>query len=118
MTIENDFEDYLHVFGPSLKFWATKVLVTLACVQSVLLAVTPPFSNWSENYIDLLYASVLSFECCAISLVHCRAWKANESWYEYDCDTEAEDEQNNQQPFQQPLLNCKEVWRPTRDQIE
>merc|ERR1711972_1301056 len=94
MTVEKDFHEFLHGFSPSLKFWGTKVLVTLACVQSVMLAVTPPFSAWQANYVNLLYASALSLECCGISLLHLRAWQADEGWYE-DADLVAE-EQNQQ----------------------
>mmetsp|Transcript_42816 Transcript_42816/g.71208 ORF Transcript_42816/g.71208 Transcript_42816/m.71208 type:complete len:427 (+) Transcript_42816:60-1340(+) len=81
LTVEKDFHDYLQGFNPKVKFWGTKVLVTLAFVQSTLLAITPPFSSWGKNYCNLFYSSVLCFQCCILSLLHMHAWNADEAWY-------------------------------------
>merc|ERR1712070_982877 len=35
--VEEIFHDVLHSFRPSGKFWATKILITIAFIQSVLL---------------------------------------------------------------------------------
>jgi hypothetical protein len=81
MTVEEDFHDFLHNFSPSAKFWGTKILVTLAFMQSLLLMVIPPFSSWRPTYVNLFYATVLCFECFIIALLHIKAWDADESWY-------------------------------------
>merc|ERR1711953_694459 len=41
MALEHSFEEYLENFRPSVKFWGTKILVSLACIQSSLLALCP-----------------------------------------------------------------------------
>eukprot|EP00812_Abedinium_dasypus_P009946 NODE_359_length_1636_cov_392.094877.p2 GENE.NODE_359_length_1636_cov_392.094877~~NODE_359_length_1636_cov_392.094877.p2 ORF type:complete len:465 (-),score=166.05 NODE_359_length_1636_cov_392.094877:136-1530(-) len=81
MTVEKDFHSFLHHFKPSPKFWGTKVLVTLAFLQTILLGVVPPFNSWSTVRSDLFYASVLTCECFIIALLHIRAWSEREGWY-------------------------------------
>jgi len=82
MVIEHDFEELLEEFKPKAKFWGTKILVTLACLQSSLLAIV--CTTWSTVEIHLFYASVLCFECFLISLAHMKSWDAKESWYKED----------------------------------
>jgi len=71
-------------FGPFWKFWGTKILVSLAFLQSIILAVIPPFSSWTPSRVNLLYASLLTFECLLVSLLHYYAWKSEELWYFLD----------------------------------
>lgn len=70
----------LEEFGPFLKFWGTKVLVSLAYLQDMAQYV-PPFSGWSEPYFQLFYASLVTLECLGISILHVWAWSPYEKWY-------------------------------------
>merc|ERR1711924_277476 len=79
MTLEANYEEFLKEFAPSLKFWGTKILVSLACVQSSLLGMLSAF-GWSVVETNLLYASLLCFECLAIAIFHYKAWGAEEKW--------------------------------------
>jgi hypothetical protein len=99
MLVERSFHHVLdehrgQEFRPAPKFWGTKVLVTLAFIQSIVFGVV--FSNWSEIRVDLLYASCLTFECLLISLLHYFAWHADEKWYVYH---EAYEEDSKQEPM-------------------
>jgi len=80
VVVEQGFHDELHSFKPMAKFWATKVLVSLAFLQSMVLWL-PPFRNWSVIRQNLLYASLLCFECFLVALVHQFAWGPDEGWY-------------------------------------
>ena len=82
MQIETGFHEVLHEFGPAPKFWGTKILVSLAFLQSIFLGVCPPFNGWSAIRINLFYASLLTLECFLIALLHLRAWGHGEEWYE------------------------------------
>merc|ERR1740121_945138 len=81
MTVETDFHLFLHDFSPSLKFWGTKILVSLAFLQSLLLKVVPPFALWTDSRKNLLYAAILTAECFFITLMHVKAWNTEERWY-------------------------------------
>merc|ERR1711894_26225 len=75
------FHFWLHEFKPSGKFWGTKVLVTLACVQGALKGLIPGIASWDSTYKNLGYSSVLCIECFWIALLHVLAWSAQEDWY-------------------------------------
>lgn len=81
MQVEDAFHDLLKEFAPAPKFWGTKILVSLAFLQSCALAVIPPFNEWSAVRANLLYASCLTLECFLISLSHLFAWSHEEKWY-------------------------------------
>jgi hypothetical protein len=81
MIIEEDFEDLLHEFKPAYKFWGTKILVSLAFLQSILISVFLTPRGWSEIQSNLMYSSCLSLECLLIALFHLKGWSADESWY-------------------------------------
>eukprot|EP00929_Paragymnodinium_shiwhaense_P095789 TRINITY_DN57070_c0_g1_i1.p1 TRINITY_DN57070_c0_g1~~TRINITY_DN57070_c0_g1_i1.p1 ORF type:complete len:480 (+),score=75.12 TRINITY_DN57070_c0_g1_i1:218-1657(+) len=81
MTIEHSYEFFLHDFHPFVKFWCTKILVTLSFLQSIFFSCTPPFSDWSETRVNLLYSSCLTFECFLISVASTFAWRHDEPWY-------------------------------------
>lgn len=81
MTLEGNYHHFLSEFSPSLKFWGTKILVSLACVQMSLLGMLSTF-GWSTVQINLLYACLLTFECFGIALFHFKAWGADEDWLE------------------------------------
>lgn len=85
MIIEEDFEDFLHEFQPSLKFWGTKILVSLAFLQSILISLFVTPRGWSEIQSNLLYSSALCLECLLIAIFHVKGWGADEEWYgDYD----------------------------------
>merc|ERR1712125_317011 len=71
----------LESFGPFWKFWGTKILVSIAFLQSIAVSVLPPFSMWSEIRQNLFYSSLLCLQCFFVSVFHAFAWPASESWY-------------------------------------
>lgn len=81
MIIEEDFEHLLTEFSPSLKFWGTKVLVSLAFLQSILISLFLTPAGWSVIQSDLMYSSCLCLECLLIALFHIKGWSADEIWY-------------------------------------
>jgi hypothetical protein len=81
MIIEEDFEELLHEFCPSYKFWGTKILVSLAFLQSILISLFLTPAGWSEIQSNLMYSSMLCLECLLIALFHIKGWSADEVWY-------------------------------------
>lgn len=81
MIIESDFEELLDEFNPSPKFWGTKILVSLAFLQSILISVFLTPRGWSVVQSNLFYAAALCLECFLISLFHIKGWNADEVWY-------------------------------------
>merc|ERR1712039_893075 len=61
VEIERGFHNHLSDFKPFMKFWGTKVIVSIAFLQSTALALTPPFIDWSDTRKNLFYASLLCF---------------------------------------------------------
>merc|ERR1719324_220311 len=85
LQIERTFHYELLHFKPFWKFWGTKVLVSIAFLQSMLfLLPIPPFRYMSNVQANLTYSTLLCYECLGISLVHLYAWKADEQWYKDD----------------------------------
>jgi len=80
VTVELTFHSLLEEFRPAGKFWSTKILVSIAFLQSLLLYV-PPFNNLSTTEANLFYASMLCVECFGVSLLHWFAWPSDEGWY-------------------------------------
>lgn len=81
MIIEEDFEELLEEFKPSYKFWGTKILVSLAFLQSILISMFLTPNGWSEIQSNLFYSSMLSLECLLIAIFHLKGWSAEEDWY-------------------------------------
>lgn len=81
VEVERGFRAHLHDFRPIWKFLGTKIIVTIAFLQSMALAACPPFCWWSYTRANLLYASLLCIECFLISILHLYAWSADESWF-------------------------------------
>jgi hypothetical protein len=79
-TIEIEFHEQLEEFKPFWKFWGTKILVTIAFFQDIILVVVPPFCSWEATYQNLLYASMLCAECLFIAVMHKFAWPLDEKW--------------------------------------
>lgn len=81
MIIEEDFEELLEEFKPAFKFWGTKILVSLAFLQSILISVFLTPRGWSEIQSNLMYSSCLCLECLLIAIFHIKGWSAEEAWY-------------------------------------
>jgi len=81
MIIEEDFEELLKEFYPALKFWGTKILVSLAFLQSILISMFLTPRGWSEIQSNLFYSSALCLECLLIAIFHLKGWSADEVWY-------------------------------------
>ncbi|OLP89170.1 hypothetical protein AK812_SmicGene29410 [Symbiodinium microadriaticum] len=81
VTVELTFSESLMCFEPHMKFWSTKILLTLGFMQSLLLEI-PPLSYLSATEKDLFYASALCAECFGVSLLLWRAWNPSEQWLE------------------------------------
>jgi hypothetical protein len=79
MILEENYHHFLTEFMPSLKFWGTKILVSLACLQSCVLGVLP--GTVAQH--NLIYACMLNMECLIIALFHYKAWNATQSWLEH-----------------------------------
>jgi len=81
MIIEEDFEELLEEFHPAYKFWGTKILVSLAFLQSILISLFLTPNGWSEIQSNLMYSSCLCLECLLIAVFHIKGWSAEEEWY-------------------------------------
>lgn len=93
--IETGFHEELEGFGAFLKFWGTKVLVSIAYMQKIAIHIIPPFSSLTKTRQTLLYCSLLTLQCFIVSLVHLYAWRPQEKWYFYSV-PEFLDELDNQ----------------------
>eukprot|EP00930_Biecheleria_cincta_P042919 TRINITY_DN29530_c0_g1_i1.p1 TRINITY_DN29530_c0_g1~~TRINITY_DN29530_c0_g1_i1.p1 ORF type:complete len:131 (-),score=6.94 TRINITY_DN29530_c0_g1_i1:44-409(-) len=80
VQVERTFHLELNNFGPFLKFWGTKILVSIAFLQT-LIFMLPVFRDMSTVQTNLTYSTLICYECLGISLLHMHAWKANEEWY-------------------------------------
>jgi len=101
VTVETDFHGLLHNINPSMKFWGTKVLVTLACVQKGMIGVICSSKYWSVPTKNLLYASGLSAEVLFIAIFHFYGWPAQDKWYE--------DSEPSEGGAKEPLLESEDV---------
>lgn len=81
VTVELAYHELLVAFRPAAKFWSTKVLVSIAFLQSLALYV-PPLNGLSVTEQLLFYASALCLECFLVSLLHWIAWAPEEPWYD------------------------------------
>lgn len=84
MMIEHDFHHLLLKFKPSCKFWGTKILVSLAAIQSCAEYI-PPFSGWFPTEVKwgVFYSSMLILECWLIAGFHFTGWNSKEAWYHH-----------------------------------
>jgi len=100
MIIEEDFEELLKEFHPALKFWGTKILVSLAFLQSILITIFLSPNGWSIVQSNLFYSSALCLECLLIAIFHIKGWDAEEKWYgDYEVPNK-----EGKKGMQQPLL--------------
>eukprot|EP00929_Paragymnodinium_shiwhaense_P037684 TRINITY_DN20038_c0_g2_i1.p1 TRINITY_DN20038_c0_g2~~TRINITY_DN20038_c0_g2_i1.p1 ORF type:complete len:473 (-),score=73.90 TRINITY_DN20038_c0_g2_i1:509-1927(-) len=111
MRIEQRFHHALEEFEPFLKFWGTKILVSLAFVQTLLFKVLPPFSSLSKERSDLLFAILLCYECFFVALLQLKAWHHEGSWFH--------DKEFDMSPLTQKLLHeDTDDDSPSADYIE
>lgn len=70
-------------FRANLKFWATKILVTLAFIQGALVQVLFWFMGLhkTDAHTNLFTSALMCYECFFISVLHLFAWPAEEGWY-------------------------------------
>merc|ERR1712087_1022018 len=91
-------------FGPFLKFWGTKILVSIAFLQTIVFMLPmPPFKDMSTVQMNLTYSTLICYECLLISLLHMYAWRSTEDWYKDGLPTK-EGESNSQEPSRAPSL--------------
>eukprot|EP00933_Yihiella_yeosuensis_P069597 TRINITY_DN762_c5_g1_i1.p1 TRINITY_DN762_c5_g1~~TRINITY_DN762_c5_g1_i1.p1 ORF type:complete len:434 (-),score=38.82 TRINITY_DN762_c5_g1_i1:194-1495(-) len=100
--VETQFHRYFEDYGPLLKFFTVKFLLSLAYFQSgifhVIQAVTKAAPDVVQNVVHgvpflhqlvtfdkmqfyLFFSSLVSYECLLTVILHYFAWPANEPWY-------------------------------------
>mmetsp|Transcript_10852 Transcript_10852/g.24616 ORF Transcript_10852/g.24616 Transcript_10852/m.24616 type:complete len:461 (+) Transcript_10852:72-1454(+) len=85
IQVERVLHGALEDFKPFWKFWGTKVLVSFAFLQQILVMMpVPPFNDMSETHCRLFYSVALCYECFFVSLLHLHAWRPDEAWYYND----------------------------------
>jgi hypothetical protein len=111
-TVESQFHAYFEGYGPYLKFFAVKVLLSIAYFQSgifwVLQAISKTLPSllqqavsampFLQQLIDLdtteyylFFSALVTYECFLTVIIHSLAWPASEEWYNEPSDEEAED---------------------------
>jgi len=86
IQIEKTFHFELLYFRPFLKFWGTKILVSIAFLQTIVFNLpVPPFRHMSSLQMNVTYSTLICYECLLISLLHMYAWRADEDWYRDGC---------------------------------
>lgn len=83
VTVERTFHSQLHDLSPSSKFWSTKIMVSIAFIQEVVLSIIVRFSRdtLSELQEKLVYSSLICYEVFFVSLFHLYAWPEDEPWH-------------------------------------
>ncbi|CAK0827305.1 unnamed protein product [Prorocentrum cordatum] len=90
IKIERTFHIELANFGPFLKFWGTKILVSIAFLQTIVFMIpVPPFKDMTIVQANVTYSTLICYECLVIALLHMHAWKCDEAWYRYSDDQES-----------------------------
>merc|ERR1712183_916705 len=83
VQVESVLHQELEEFRPFWKFWGTKILVSFAFFQKVLVALPiPPFHNMSEYHSKLFYSTLLCYECLFVIMLHMYACAPKEVWYD------------------------------------
>merc|ERR1711871_664881 len=94
VQFEVSFEEQLHPFRPTWKFWGTKILVSITFFQQLVLSYC---KNWlpahlapTEPQNNLLHSTLLSLELVCVALLHNLAWNPDDHEMndEEDHDTE------------------------------
>eukprot|EP00927_Polykrikos_kofoidii_P071931 TRINITY_DN6810_c0_g6_i1.p1 TRINITY_DN6810_c0_g6~~TRINITY_DN6810_c0_g6_i1.p1 ORF type:complete len:501 (+),score=79.92 TRINITY_DN6810_c0_g6_i1:128-1630(+) len=83
VVVEMAFHKFLTTFGPFWKFLGTKVIVSIAFIQTLLLYL-PVFDHLSETKKHLVYSSLLTYECLLVAVICVFAWRPDEAWYDLD----------------------------------
>jgi hypothetical protein len=83
VVFETSLHDLLHGFDPFWKFWSTKVLISVAFIQTIVLQVVfVQLLHLSLYQTSLLYSSLICFEVFAIAILNLYAWDPLASWYD------------------------------------
>eukprot|EP01062_Namystynia_karyoxenos_P070207 TRINITY_DN6559_c0_g1_i1.p2 TRINITY_DN6559_c0_g1~~TRINITY_DN6559_c0_g1_i1.p2 ORF type:complete len:474 (+),score=176.28 TRINITY_DN6559_c0_g1_i1:95-1516(+) len=76
-------------FQPKWKFWGTKILVSIAYFQSIVLSLANSILGiLTEPQVKLFYSSLICFELCGIAVLHQGAWVPEDTWYFHADDEE------------------------------
>lgn len=83
VQVEHALRDELKDFRPFWKFLGTKVLVSFAFIQQIMVMLpVPPFRQMTTSQSKLFYSTLLCYECFAVSILHMYAWAPDEAWYD------------------------------------
>eukprot|EP00435_Cladocopium_sp_Y103_P050464 s171_g15.t1 len=89
IAIEHGFHQILRLegFAPVLKFLGVKVLVTVTCMQSLVISLFHKRDLLKSDEANLCNACLLCFEVLPLSVLTYHAWKPRGSgdWYDADC---------------------------------
>eukprot|EP01065_Artemidia_motanka_P045024 TRINITY_DN6516_c0_g1_i5.p1 TRINITY_DN6516_c0_g1~~TRINITY_DN6516_c0_g1_i5.p1 ORF type:complete len:431 (+),score=151.79 TRINITY_DN6516_c0_g1_i5:108-1400(+) len=89
-----DLHYYLGPFQPFWKFWGTKILVSIAYFQTIVLKVINAMTGWySPQQVNLVYSSLICFELVLITALHFSAWDPWAQWYLMTGDGVIDDEE-------------------------
>lgn len=82
VNVELAFHHELEAFQPGLKFWSTKVIVSIAFIQEAALGLLGNENLMGERklsdlQINLLYCSLLCYEVLLVAMLHVWAWPAS-----------------------------------------
>jgi len=70
-------------FDMESKFITTKILVTVAFAQKLVLPLAVPvlFDDYVDERTEYIHAALLCCESACLVVWHCRQWSGNEAWY-------------------------------------
>ncbi|CAE7245241.1 unnamed protein product [Symbiodinium natans] len=89
IAIEHGFHEILQLqgFAPVLKFLGVKALVTITCLQTLVMGLVMQRGLLRSDEASLCYACLLCFEVLPLALLTAEAWKPRYSgdWYDADC---------------------------------
>ncbi|CAE7562606.1 unnamed protein product [Symbiodinium pilosum] len=89
IAIEHGFHEILQLqgFAPVLKFLGVKALVSITCLQTLVMGVVMQRGIMRSEEASLCYACLLCFEVLPLALLTAEAWKPRYvgDWYDADC---------------------------------
>eukprot|EP00439_Symbiodinium_sp_Y106_P029693 s8058_g3.t1 len=89
IAIEHGFHEILQLqgFAPVLKFLGVKALVTITCLQTLVMGLVMQRGLLRSDEASLCYACLLCFEVLPLALLTAEAWKPRYAgdWYDADC---------------------------------
>eukprot|EP00756_Hemistasia_phaeocysticola_P020169 Hpha_TRINITY_DN15705_c2_g5::TRINITY_DN15705_c2_g5_i1::g.42076::m.42076 len=87
IEMAKDLHPYLAAFHPAWKFWGTKILVSIAYFQSIILEVINALTGWyAEQQVNLIYSTLIIYELVGIAILHyapaLSAWHPDGQWFQ------------------------------------